>query len=221
LKTFIAGIDDAGRGPVIGPLVIAGVLVNEEKLKLLSEIGVKDSKLLTPNQRTILANKIQRISLKYCYEEISPKEIDEVVFKSKKLFKLNYLEAQAMAKIIEKLRPQVAYVDASDVLEDRFGRQIENMLPFKVKIISKHKADTKFPVVSAASILAKVYRDDAISKLSKVYGDIGSGYPGDSQTRKFLQKWIMKHEDFPDFVRKSWKTVQKIKSEIRKERKLI
>lgn len=182
-------------------------------LERLRTLGVKDSKLLTPTQRRTLAAKIEEAAIKTAYVEIAPQEIDVVVLGGKKLFKLNYLEAKAMAKVIEELRPEVAYVDASDVLAERFGRQIQSFLPFQVKVISEHHADGKYTVVGAASILAKTRRDSIIEELARTYGEFGSGYPHDPLTLDFLRGWIRDHGDYPNFVRKSWETAQRIKKE--------
>ncbi|MBS7655930.1 ribonuclease HII [Candidatus Bathyarchaeota archaeon] len=171
---IIAGLDDAGRGPVIGPLVIAGVAVKKEEVSKLVLINVKDSKTLSPEAREKLSIVIKQIADKYSLIEFSPKEIDEVVFKAKKLEKLNFLEAKGMAQVITKLKPDLAYVDASDVNPDRFAKQILKILPFQVKIVSEHYADRKYPIVSAASILAKVHRDNRIKELKEKYGDFGS-----------------------------------------------
>jgi len=211
---FVAGVDDAGRGSLIGPLVVAGVLFKEQDIKKLEEIGVKDSKLLTPTQRSELAEKIKFIALKYKFVEISPQEIDRVVLEGKKRFKLNWLEAKAMAEVIKNLKPDLVYVDASDVNAERFGKQIENFLPIKVKIVSEHKADKTRLVVGAASILAKVHRDNIIAKLRSFYGDLGSGYPHDPKTLNFLRKWFKDHKEYPEFLRKSWKTTKKVRLEI-------
>ena len=218
---LIAGVDDAGRGSVIGPLIIAGVLFNQEKMEELKELKVKDSKLLTPTQRENLDEKIRSLALKFKIVEVSPNEVDKVVFEGKKMFKLNWLEAKIMAKIIEELNPTIAYVDASDIDAKRFGKQIENMLSKKIKIISEHKADRKYIVVGAASILAKVYRDKTISKLKEVYGDFGSGYAHDPKTLNFLKEWFKTRKDYPQFLRKSWKTVKKVRFEVLSEQKKL
>ena len=210
---LVAGVDDAGRGCVIGPLVIAGVLMNDKDLPKLVELGVKDSKLLSPRRRETLAVEIKRIVLKYNVIKLPPKDIDKVVETGRKLHRLNRLEAQTMAKIIELLSPDIAYVDASDVLEERFGQHISELLPFKVEIVSEHKADRKYPIVSAASIIAKVERDKEIAKLKEKYGDFGCGYPSDPQTISFLRQCIEEIGEYPDCVRKSWKTAKKVKSE--------
>ncbi len=209
----VAGVDDAGRGPVIGPLAIAGVLLNDEYLSQLTSLGVKDSKLLSPRKRAKLAEEIREIALKYQVVLVSPAEIDKVVTRGRRLHRLNRLEAQKMAEVIEVLRPEVVYVDASDVLADRFGRHIAENLPFEVKIISEHKADLNYPIVSAASILAKVERDKAISALREKYGDLGTGYASDRKTITFLEECIKNNGCYPDFVRESWKPAKKLKTE--------
>ena len=210
---LVAGVDDAGRGAVIGPLVIAGVLVKEEDLSRLKELGVKDSKLLSPHRREILAVDIRRIAENFNVVKLSPREIDVVVNSGRKLHKLNYLEAQTMAKVIEVLRPDMVYVDASDVLEERFKQNILECMSFTVNIISEHKADRNYVVVSAASIIAKVERDKAIAKLAKTTGEFGSGYPSDPRTMSFLRECCEKLEEYPDFVRKSWKPAKRVKDQ--------
>jgi len=218
----IAGIDDAGRGPVIGPLVIAGVMVEEKDLPKLRNLGVKDSKLLSPQKRAQLAEEIKKLALQLHVIKLSPAEIDKVVEKGRKLHKLNRLEAHTMAKIIAALKPDAAYVDASDVLAERFKEHIREKLPFTIQIVSEHKADAKYPVVSAASIIAKVERDRAVKELTKKHGDMGSGYITDPKTVEFLEKWLKKHGSYPDFVRKSWKPAKRLKESAEaKQTKLV
>jgi len=209
----VVGVDDAGRGSVIGPLVIAGVLLEKENLPRLVDLGVRDSKLLSPRRREHLAGEIRRLSLQCHVIRLSPAEIDKVVESGRKLHKLNRLEAQTMAKVIAVLKPDVAYVDASDVLADRFKHHIAESLPFQVQIVSEHKADATYPIVSAASIIAKVERDKAISELKGKYGDMGSGYAADPKTLEFLEGWIKRFGSYPDFVRKSWKPAKRLKRE--------
>jgi len=209
----IAGVDDAGRGAVIGPLVIAGVLIDDKDSPRFTDMGVKDSKRLSPDKREYLAIKIKKLAVEWRVAKLSPEEIDKVVKTGKKLHRLNWLEAQTMARVIEALKPDVAYVDASDVLADRFGRHIAEELPFKVKIVSEHKADDKYPIVSAASIIAKVERDRAVSRLRQEYGNFGCGYPTDPKTLAFLERWINEFGSYPDFVRKSWKPAKRLKNE--------
>jgi ribonuclease HII len=210
---LIAGVDEAGRGSLVGSLVIAGVLIKDEDLPRLVQLGVKDSKLLSPTARERLAVQIMRTIQNHCIIKLSPSDIDKVVETGRKLHRLNRLEAQAMAKVIAHLKPDIAYVDASDVLEERFKQHILELLPSKIEIISEHKADRKYPVVSAASIIAKVERDREIEDLKLRYGDLGCGYPSDSKTIKFLQKCLETFGEYPDFVRKSWKPAKRIKEE--------
>jgi len=210
---LIAGVDEAGRGCVIGPLVVAGVAVKTENMQFLTELGVKDSKLLTAKKREALYPEIIKLTENHHIIKVPPAQIDKVVLSSRVLHKLNRLEAQTMAKIIEILKPNEAYVDAADVLEDRFGYHISECLKIKIKIVSQHKADRTFPVVSAASIIAKVERDSEIAKLRLKYGDFGSGYLTDDKTMVFLKRLLDDKGDFPSFVRKSWKPAQRAKSE--------
>jgi len=210
---LVSGVDEAGRGSVIGPLVIAGVSIEEKDLPKLVDLGVKDSKLLSPQKRETLAIYIRELVLNCNVVYLSPVEIDRVVETGKRLHRLNRFEAQAMARVITILKPELVYVDASDVLADRFGKHIAENLDFKLKIVSEHKADLTYPIVSAASIIAKVERDREISVLQKKHGNIGCGYPSDPNTIKFLGNWIKKFGSYPDFVRKSWKTSKRIKRE--------
>src|SRR4030042_461161 len=185
---LIAGVDDAGRGAVIGPLVIAGVVLDAHNLPKLKEIGAKDSKLRSPHRREILSVEIRKIVKKYAVLKLQPDEIDAVVRSGRKLHKLNWLEACTMARVIDTLKPDKVYVDASDVLEERFKQHILECLSFKVDIVSEHKADRNYVAVSAASIIAKVERDKEISLIAQAYGDFGSGYPSDPRTMHFLEK---------------------------------
>jgi ribonuclease HII len=200
----ICGIDDAGRGSMLGPLVIAGISMDKKNLRKLSSLGVKDSKTLSPKLRESLYKKIIKIVDDYYITKIPPKLIDASVRKHH----LNNLEAKYMAKVVSKLNPDTSYVDSCDVNPLRFGKEISK-LSDNHKIKSYHHADSRFVVVSAASILAKVTRDRAIEKLRKNH-NLGSGYPSDSVTVKFVTKYYKKNKVMPNFVRKSWKPVQRI-----------
>ncbi len=118
-----------------------------------------------------------------------------------------------MARVIEELRPDKAYVDACDVLEARFRQHILECLTFRIPIVSEHEADRNYPIVSAASIIAKVERDREISELADKIGDFGSGYPSDPRTKAFLKKCLENSDQYPDFVRKSWRPARKVKSD--------
>ncbi len=168
---------------------------------------------MSPKKREELAQEILRIIEKNCIVKLSPAEIDKVVENGSRLNRLNRLEARAMAEIIRNLNPNIAYVDASDVIPERFGLHISEELPFKLQIISEHKADKKYPIVSAASIIAKVERDKSLAEIRERHGDCGSGYPTDKKTIIFLKEWVKTHEEYPEFVRKSWKPAKKMKKE--------
>ncbi|HJT10185.1 MAG TPA: ribonuclease HII [Candidatus Nitrosotalea sp.] len=199
---LVCGVDDAGRGSAIGPLVIAGIRIERNKIKHLSEIGVKDSKQLTPRARENLYKKIIALVDDYYVARISPRIIDQSVQKNQ----LNHLEGKYMAKVIAKLRPDSAYVDSCDVNPARFGLLISKLSRVD-KVHSSHHADRRFPVVSAASIIAKVNRDRAIEKIRKNF-DVGSGYPSDPKTMRFIRDSIASDGVPPKFVRKSWKPVK-------------
>jgi len=203
---MIAGIDEAGRGPVIGPMVVCGVLLKNESLKFLKEIGVKDSKALSPSRREALVPLIMKAAVKQEVVEISPAEID----RARKKNLLNELEAEVFAKIIDSLAPKEAYVDSADPNPEKFKERLNRYLKHEVHLRVESFADKKYLPVSAASIVAKVRRDQRVDELRKQYGDFGSGYPADPRTREFLRLWIQKHETLPDFVRKSWKTLERL-----------
>lgn len=218
---MVLGIDEAGRGPVIGPMVVAGVLIDEHRLPELTELGVKDSKQLTAAKRRWLVPEIERVASKYTTIDVPPVQVDESVMKRARLWKLNYLEAKTMARIIEQSSPDIVFVDSCDVKPDRFAETIRQCLPTSLReteIISEHKADTKHPIVAAASILAKVRRDEQIEEIKTKYGAVGSGYAHDERTLSFLTKWYEERSRFPDFVRKSWKTTMQIRENVEQTR---
>ena len=202
----ILGIDEAGRGSVLGPMVISGVLVPEKMDKVLERMGVKDSKRLTPNRRTILSRKLRKM---FDFEiiTISAREIDDLRAEG---VNLNEIERRAMEEIILKINPEKAIVDAVDVKAERFQENLRNATG--VDVLSEHKADDRYIEVSAASIIAKAERDKLIEEINKEFiksGGIGSGYPSDPTTKKFLSNYT--YDEMPDFVRRSWNTVAKLK----------
>jgi ribonuclease HII len=202
---MICGVDEAGRGPVIGPLVVAGVKFKND-LKLV-EFKVKDSKKISAKRRENLAEKIKQIAAEYEILVISANDIDDM----RKVMTLNEIEVHAFSKVIKKLKPDICYVDSADINEKRFSFDIQSNLSFKLDIVSKHKADDIYPIVSAASIIAKTKRDEVVRKISeklekKLHIPLGSGYPADTITQNFLKKWYKKYGNLPPYVRKSWKT---------------
>lgn len=210
----IAGIDEAGKGPVIGPMCVGGVLLDEDKINTLRNLGVADSKKISPKKRPQFAGQIEKYSEKVFVFEIEARQIDEL----RKLMSMNDIMVIAFSKVLGQLHPEKAYVDAADINEERFGRRLleeyQKNYPEKatnLSIISKHRADDRYPVVSAASIVAKVRRDELIEELRKEIGvDFGSGYPSDPKTKKFLADWYKENEELPAFVRHSWKTVENL-----------
>lgn len=195
-------------GPVLGPMVICGVCFLEENIKSLESLGVKDSKKLTIKKRSELSTKLKSICFSYQSVIISPQEIDERISLR---ISLNRLEELKMAEILNHLKPDLVYIDAADVKEDRFGQSIAKLLNYSPKkIISKHKADDLYPIVSASSIIAKDMRDRLIEDLKKKYGDFGSGYTSDVRSTTFLREWIRKNKKAPPIARESWETTKKI-----------
>ncbi len=191
--------------------MICAYVVEIEKHQHLKKIGAKDSKLLSKKKREFLYPQLKKIAADIKVKHLSPAEIDEL----RKSFSLNVIEQQIMLKLAKEVKHDIEaiYIDAADVNEKRFGLVFEEAFP-KAKIVSKHKADTLFPVVSAASIIAKVERDRDIESLELKLGeDIGSGYPADPKTKSFLRKYYSQHRKFPPFVRESWDTAKKIKKE--------
>lgn len=217
-ESIVCGIDEAGRGPLLGPMVICGICFYESDLPKLIELGVKDSKKLTATKRKDISTKLKELCLSYKSIAVSPQEIDQRLIKR---ITLNELEVLKMAKIINKLKPSIIYIDAADVKEKRFEKSIKTLLSYEPEeIIAKHKADDLFPVVGAASIIAKHQRDTQIEEFKKKFGNIGSGYPSDGISIEFLRAYIRKNKKIPHFVRKSWAPAKKIISEELKTRKI-
>jgi len=209
---IVLGIDEAGRGPVIGPLVIAGVSIDEKDLDKLKKLGVKDSKLLSPRQRENLFDKIIAAAKNHKIIIIPPKEIDSAL-KSESL-NLNWLEAIKSAEIIDFLKPEKAIVDCPSNNIPSYKNFLKKHLKDKTELIVEHKADFKYTVVSAASIIAKVTRDKEIKEIQKkIKEPIGSGYPSDPVTIIFLKK---NYNNYPGIFRKewaSWKNINKKKKQ--------
>jgi ribonuclease HII len=193
--------------------VVAGVSVREDRVEALRELGVRDSQLLSPRRREALLPEILRTCRSVKVLRIRPDEIDRVVRGGRRYRKLNYLEAVYMARVIDGLRVDRAVVDACDTSTERFRTNVESHLTKDCSVLARHFADRDFPVVSAASIVAKVERDAAVSALRESYGDFGSGYPSDLKTRTFFAEWLEREGGFPAFVRKSWKTWDRLRQE--------
>jgi ribonuclease HII len=197
----VLGIDEAGRGAVIGPMVVAGVLADEGMLPSLVAAGVRDSKLLSHRQRERLAPLIKRTAKDYVVLKVPATKIDEL----RKIKSLNRIEAELIAQIIKVLRAPRAYVDAPQVSLEKFKRAIQEIAKTRTQLVVENYADRRYAIVAAASILAKVERDAAVRKIEKRYGiRVRTGYPHDPSTIAFLTRCRGK---YPPFVRKSWATV--------------
>jgi ribonuclease HII len=213
--TKIIGIDDAGRGPVLGPMILAGVLIDSEaEEKILKDWGAKDSKLLLPKKRAEIAEKI-RENYAYHIESSTPKEIDSHS-------NLNWLEAEKAAKIIIDLtkdsnKKLKIIIDCPSVnckaWQDYLVQKIPKEILEKIESISaEHKADFNHPVVSAASIIAKEKREEEVRKIKTEFGDIGSGYPSDPKTKEFIAE-NFNNPKHKEIIRFSWSTVKKLINE--------
>lgn len=202
------GIDEAGRGCVIGSLVMAGFLMPEDEslVEQLNDLGVKDSKLLVSSKREELAKQIKKIAHSYKIVKIKPQMLDK--------FSLNKLEAEFSAQLINCLKPHKVYLDCP-----ASGRGIHNYCQMvlmscqhkKYEIVGANKMDRDNILAAAASILAKSERERHIKLLKKQYGDFGSGYPSDPKTIKWLVSWKKTRGEWPSIVRRKWSTLHNIK----------
>lgn len=206
----VLGIDEAGRGPVIGPMVMCGYLVDESRIKKLEKLGVTDSKLLAAEKREELAPKIKKLAADYIVLKITAKEIDSLRTETN----LNRIEIERMRHMIDMLRPDKVVIDSPEVNVSRFKQKVLASIKHNgFDLVAENFADKNHLEVGAASILAKVQRDAEISKLHEKYGFFGSGYSSDERTVAFLKDWIKVNKEFPDCVRKSWMTSITIKEE--------
>ncbi len=204
------GIDEAGRGPVIGSMMIAGVLVDDKGMRSLVKLGVKDSKVLTREQRDKLAKEIEIIAREIRLVEVTARDIDEM----RKVMSLNEVEARKIVELIEKFenKPDKIIIDCPDPIPDMFVNRLKALIDTdKYQLVVEHKADANYPVVSAASIIAKVARDMHMDKLAKQHGvKMGTGYPHDPDAIKAIEHFLEKDGRLPPFVRKSWDTAKRI-----------
>ena len=200
------GVEDAGRGPVIGPMVMASCTIKEEDEIKLKVLGVKDSKLLTPQKREELYKAILKTVTDYSIKVVTPLQIDNALKDSK--MNLNWLEAKVSADMINDLKPDVSVLDCPSTNIKAYNDYVKNLVNYETEIISEHKADVNHPIVSAASILAKVTRDKEIQKIKdKLEINFGSGYPSDPLTVDFLEKNYKKYENI---FRKTWASYQRV-----------
>jgi|Deesub1362A_J573_1020465.scaffolds.fasta_scaffold04926_4 ribonuclease HII len=215
---MICGIDEAGRGPVIGPMVVAAVWIDKKEEWKLLEAKVRDSKKLIKQRREKLAEYIKK-NFYHEYVVVDASDIDNL----RKTMTMNQLEAYIFAKLANKKEATIYYIDAASNNEDEFKKTIQELIKHKCQIICEHGADDKYAVVSAASIIAKVERDERIKKIAeeleaKLGLPLGSGYPSDERTITFIKEWIKKFNDLPPHTRKSWKTIKNIENEMKQSK---
>jgi ribonuclease HII len=220
---IVAGIDEAGRGPCFGPMTLAIVVMEKDQEKELKSIGVKDSKDILLNKRNLLFNEIKPFIKDHQIIVVDNLEINDLMVNES----LNEIEAIKVAELINKCKTEfdVIYIDSPDSVKGRFEKRIRKYLnkdKQKIKIIAENKADSKYIVVGAASIMAKVTRDNEVKKLREEYGDFGSGYPSDPKTKKFLEEYFNRNKELPPFSRVFWSTCKKyVNAGDRKQTKLF
>jgi len=219
MAKIIVGIDEAGRGPVLGPLVMVALAVKEENQKKLEWMGVKDSKLLSAEVREELFSRIREVVHDFRIEVIESDAVDLSLNDPDS--NLNWLEAETSARMASELNPDKIIVDCPSrnipAYTDYFSSRLSNGVKEKAELLIEHKADMNYIVVAAASVIAKVIRDRQIERIKKEIGiDFGSGYMSDSKTQQFLQKYYKEHENL---FRKTWKSFKNVE-ESKKQKRL-
>lgn len=209
---MIIGVDEAGRGCIIGPMVICAAAINPLDEYKMKELGVKDSKKLSPLQREKLYPKVAHMC-KYACAKVTAAELNVLMDK----YSLNEIEAIKIAGLVDQLAlPGAAvYVDSPDNVPAKFARRVEKYMKTRHKIVAANKADDLYLIVGAASIVAKVTRDREIEKIKKEVGiDFNSGYTSDPITQMYVQR----RKEYPNlakYLRTKWSTLQ-----VEKQRKL-
>lgn len=202
----VVGIDEAGRGAWLGPLVVGAVAVREDELPRVAEVGACDSKRLSPRRREEVYAGLQRFA-RCASVELTPREIDRSVARHG----LNGLEARAFADVVRPFAPAAVRADACDVDPERFARTVARHAGPGFSVAARHRADATDPLVGAASIVAKVRRDRWIDELAERLGcEIGSGYPSDPSTVAFVRAYTRSAERLPPWLRASWATTRKV-----------
>ena len=209
MSKIIVGVDEAGRGPVLGPLVMVAVAISEDKIKKLEWMGVKDSKLLSSSVREEIFEQLRDVVDDFRIEVVEPDAIDLSLEEIES--NLNWLEADTSARLVSELDPDQIIVDCPSINIPAYKTYFESKLSKAIKdnaeLIVEHKADFNYIVVAAASVVAKVIRDRYIERLKKEIGiDFGSGYMTDPKTQKFLDEY---HEKHSDLFRRKWKSYSK------------
>ncbi len=197
---IVAGIDEAGRGAAVGPMVVAIFAIEDHRIGELRRIGVRDSKTLTRAAREKIYEQLLRLGARHAYREVQPSEIDASV-RSSGGKGLNALEVEVFRELIDEIRPDLVYIDSPY----RNAKRVVELLGDLggVRVVCEVRADAKYEVVSAASIIAKVLRDRSVSSIGA-----GSGYPSDPRTRTFLKEVVVRSQINPH-VRRSWRSFRR------------
>lgn len=216
-----AGMDEAGRGPVVGPLVVAVVAARDPKE--IEALGVRDSKQLSAARREQLDREIRSRAAHVALTEVHAPELDTLMAHQS----LNDIEVDVFAALGRGIAADVYYLDACDTNEARFGAKFLAKLGRDAsppRIVSEHRADETYPLVSAASIVAKVRRDAVIASIAQrleplVGVPLGSGYSHDESTRRFLDQHLARFGTLPQEARRAWETSKEI-IRVRAQRRL-
>lgn len=214
LMALIVGVDEAGRGPVIGPLVLCAFACRRDEEPRLRELGVKDSKLLSDSRREELAPHLRKFP--HALLEVSAAEITHAMRTRVSLNELEAMKvAEAVAQVAKSHDVEKLYVDSPDAVPSKFERRIRKYLPASLKkmiIVSENKADFTYACVSAASVLAKSLREQRVRELREAFGfDFGSGYPSDPRTKSFLAKH-RKDAGLQTHLRHEWETLKRTRT---------
>ena len=204
---LICGIDEARRGPVMGPMVMCGAMIEDKDMPKLTALKPKDSKLLTKEEREELYPKLLSVLKYHKVIIMQPDEIDKAVHGHDGL-NLNKLEAKKQAEILNEFNPGKAIIDCPSNNIDSYRIYLKKLIKNKkIELILEHNAE-RYPLVAAASIIAKVTGDREIEKIKKQIGmDFGSGYMTDPKTVEFLKN---NYEKYPEIFRKSWFPYQEL-----------
>ncbi len=202
----MVGIDEAGRGSWIGPLVVGAVALPAGELDRLVGWGARDSKRLSPSRREEVYARLETVA-RTGSVTLEPSEIDRYVRRGR----LNELEARAFAEVARPFAPALVRADACDTNAARFGRTVERLAGPGLTVVARHHADADDPLVGAASIIAKVRRDRAVRALAERLGaDLGSGYPSDPRTIAFVREYAKTRSGRPAWLRSSWSTTERV-----------
>ncbi len=202
---MVAGIDEAGRGPLVGCMFQACVVVRESTLKKLRSIGVRDSKSISRLRRAALIGAVLSSAEVVLVRSYPPQVIDKE--------NINTLLARGLVELVRTAIALVGRKNLVKVYADEIsGRNAREILErgLSVPLVIEAGADRKYVVVSAASIVAKYFRDTHVRRISSVWGDLGSGYPSDPRTRRWVLSYYKELGDLPPIVRSSWRTLAKL-----------